>query len=44
MHLLIGGDIWVNGKERESGIHIGTDEALFGEERLCANSDYQQED
>jgi len=44
INLLTGGDIWVNGKERESWVHTGTDAALLGKERLCSNSDYQQED
>lgn len=42
--LLIGGDIWLNGKEGESGVYTGADEAVPGQERLCENSDNQQKD
>ena len=39
----IGGDLWIDGKERKSGVYPGTNATVSGQERLHPNTNYQQE-
>ena len=39
----IGGDIWLYGEERESRVHLRTNEIMSSQERLHQNTNYQQE-